>query len=62
MKNTSTSVSLDFAVLLTIIFGIFKLFKVIDWSWTWVLSPLWISFIFVLVVAVIYVVILKIKR
>jgi len=29
--------------LLLIIFIILKLTKVIDWSWLWVLSPLWIS-------------------
>ena len=29
--------------ILLIIFIILKLTKVIDWSWLWVLSPLWIS-------------------
>lgn len=62
MKNKSTSTSLNFAAELTIIFVIFKIFKVIDWPWIWVLSPLWISFVLVLVVAVIYVIILKRKR
>jgi len=28
---------------LTFIFIILKLINVIDWSWIWVLSPLWIS-------------------
>lgn len=30
--------------ILTIIFVICKLAGVIDWSWLWVLSPLWIGF------------------
>lgn len=32
-----------FLGLLTIVFIVLKLCKVIDWSWWWVLSPLWIS-------------------
>jgi ribose/xylose/arabinose/galactoside ABC-type transport system permease subunit len=28
---------------LTLIFVAFKLVGVIDWSWLWVLSPLWIG-------------------
>jgi len=38
------------ATLLTILFVGLKLTNQIDWSWWWVLSPLWISFglIFVL--------------
>ena len=31
------------AGLLTIVFVVLKLCGVIDWSWWWVLSPLWIS-------------------
>ena len=29
--------------LMTIVFIVLKLFKVISWSWLWVFSPLWIS-------------------
>ena len=29
--------------LLTLVFITLKLSKVIDWSWVWVLSPLWIT-------------------
>lgn len=29
--------------LLTLVFITLKLCKVIDWSWVWVLSPLWIT-------------------
>jgi hypothetical protein len=33
---------------LLIIFIVLKLTDVIDWSWVWVLSPLWISAVLVL--------------
>ncbi len=29
--------------ILTIVFIVLKLTKVINWSWVWVLAPLWIS-------------------
>lgn len=38
---------------LTIVFVVLKLAGVIAWSWWWVLSPLWISFILWLVLVVI---------
>lgn len=44
-KNNSTSGGIDFTGLLTIVFIVLKLCHVIDWSWLWVLSPIWISFI-----------------
>ena len=34
---------IGFVGLLTIVFVVLKLCGVIDWSWWWVLSPLWIS-------------------
>jgi predicted tellurium resistance membrane protein TerC len=37
--------SIGFAGLLTILFIALKLTGVITWSWVWVLSPLWISFL-----------------
>ena len=36
---------IGFAGLLTIVFIVLKLTEVIAWSWVWVLSPVWISFI-----------------
>ena len=30
--------------ILTLIFVVLKLTKLIKWSWIWVLSPLWINF------------------
>jgi hypothetical protein len=45
-KSTSASGGIGFAGLLTIVFITLKLTHYIDWSWLWVLSPLWISFAF----------------
>jgi hypothetical protein len=42
-KETSSSSGIGFTGLLTVAFVVLKLAKVIDWSWWWVLSPLWIS-------------------
>ena len=49
-----TSGGIGFTGLLTIVFIVLKLTKVINWSWWWVLSPMWISFIIgVVVIAII---------
>jgi len=46
MSNSSSNSSgIGFVGLLTIVFIILKLTGNIDWSWWWVLSPLWISFL-----------------
>ena len=36
-------------ILLTVTFVVLKLCKVIDWSWWWVLSPVWIPTILILI-------------
>lgn len=54
MSNSSSSSSgIGFAGLLTVLFVALKLTGVIDWSWLWVLSPLWIAaFLSLAVIAV----------
>ena len=42
-KVTKVTFSINFTALLTVLFIGLKLTGVIDWSWVWVLSPLWIS-------------------
>ena len=42
-----------FSSLLTLVFIVLKLIGVINWSWWWVLAPLWIPFGIVLVVVII---------
>ena len=65
-KNTGSSggYGLSFATVLTIVFIVLKLCGVIDWSWVWVLAPMWISFVlWILIIAVIgFVLKSKIRR
>lgn len=51
---------MTFAGLLAIVFIVLKLIGVITWSWVWVLSPLWIGFIFNLLIILIIWIISKI--
>ena len=39
--------------LLSIAFIVLKLCKVIDWSWWWVLSPVWITVVIVVILLII---------
>ncbi len=51
MSNTSSSSGgIGFVGLLTIVFIVLKLLNVITWSWVWVLSPIWISFLLAIAV------------
>lgn len=49
MKKENTTGGVGFCGLLTLVFIVLKLTKVIDWSWLWVLSPLWVSALIVIV-------------
>lgn len=42
MSDNNNSSGIGFTGLLTIVFIVLKLLDKIDWSWWWVLSPLWI--------------------
>ena len=42
-NNTTVSGGIGFSGLLTIVFIVLKLCRVINWSWIWVFSPMWIS-------------------
>ena len=45
-NSTQASTSgVSYVGVLTLIFVVLKLTNVIQWSWVWVLSPLWISFL-----------------
>jgi len=58
MSNTSSSSNgIGFIGLLTIVFITLKLIDKIDWSWWWVLSPLWIGIAILLTIIVIAVII-----
>lgn len=60
MSNTKVTYrGIGFAGLLTIVFIVLKLTNVISWSWLWVLSPLWIDFALVIVMAIVAAIILS---
>jgi hypothetical protein len=41
MEKKSSSGGIGFVGMLTIVFIVLKLTHVIDWSWWWVMSPIW---------------------
>jgi len=56
-SSNATGSGIGFTGLLTIVFVTLKLLGKIDWSWWWVLSPLWISATVVIGVAVVTIII-----
>lgn len=52
-NKKSSGGGIGFTGLLTIAFIVLKLTHVIDWSWWWVLSPIWISFVIFTVIVII---------
>jgi hypothetical protein len=59
--NNSSSGGVGFTGLLTILFVGLKLGKVIDWSWWWVLSPLWIGAAFAALVIAVMLLVLAVR-
>ncbi len=57
-RGTSSG-GIGFTGLLTIVFIVLKLMKVISWSWWWVLSPAWITLVIIILAAIIYVVVVS---
>ena len=55
-SSGGASGGIGFVGVLTVAFVVLKLTKVIDWTWGWVLSPLWISL--AVVVAILLIVML----
>ena len=58
MSNSNNSTGVGFVGLLTTAFVVLKLCGVIDWSWWWVVSPVWITaiiaFVIIGIVGIIY--------
>lgn len=52
-ESSSSSRGVGFTGALTLLFIGLKLCKVIDWSWWWVISPLWIGLAVVLIILLI---------
>ena len=64
-KETNNAVNtngIGFCGLLAIVFITLKLIGIINWSWFWVLSPIWIPFAIWLVIIVVILVCVLIKR
>lgn len=53
MNNKNPNGGIGLVGLLTIVFTVLKLTRVITWSWWWVLSPMWISILLLIVVLII---------
>lgn len=51
--SSSSSGGIGFVGLLTIAFIVLKLTGFITWSWLWVLSPIWITVLLVLLIALV---------
>jgi fatty acid desaturase len=61
-KTIRDYMKLGFAFWLTVVFVALKLFGAIDWSWLWVLSPLWIGYGLIVLLLTIYVLLVAIAR
>lgn len=59
VNNNYSGGGIGFLGLLTLIFITLKLTKVINWSWLWILSPLWIPVLSVLIISLIVFIIIK---
>lgn len=56
MNNNTTTTArggVGFFGLLTLVFIVLKLTGVISWSWGWVLAPLWIPFLFGVIIIIV---------
>ena len=54
VNKSSAKVGLSFIEGLAILFIALKLCKVIDWSWVWVLSPIWIPVAIAMLLLAVY--------
>ena len=53
MRSSSSGYrGMGFFSVLSLIFIVLKLCNVIQWSWIWVLSPIWISWIITLILII----------
>ena len=66
MSNSSSSASasggIGFVGLLTIAFIVLKHAHIIDWSWWWVLSPIWISASLIAVIVIVCLIVFAISH
>ena len=60
-NQTASNNGVGFTGLLLLVFITLKLCDVIDWSWGWVLAPLWIPIALVLVILLVWWVVRMLK-
>ena len=58
MKNENRD-GMSFLGTLTLIFVVLRLCNLIDWSWLWVLAPLWMSFALGIILIIVLVIVFK---
>lgn len=61
-NNRESTGGIGFTGLLTIVFIVLKLCGVIDWSWIWVLSPIWIVTVLIIVIVFIALVVEEMRK
>jgi len=61
-ENESKQNGVGFLGILTLIFITLKLTNSINWSWWWVLAPLWIAPSILIVIVIIAIIYLQIKK
>lgn len=57
MENKNSGIG--FTGFLTLLFICLKLCNIINWSWFWVLSPIWISVIVLVILIIIFKAVIK---
>lgn len=62
MNNKTKQGGLGIVSVLTIFFIVLKLLGVIQWSWIWVLSPIWISAVIAVAVFSVILIVGRIKK
>lgn len=61
MADNNITSSVGIVDLLTVLFVGLKLGGVINWSWWWVLSPIWISTLIVIIIILLVVLIARLR-
>lgn len=59
-KRTNSISGFKIALILTVFFTILKLFGLIDWSWIWVICPIWIGLGMMLLIVFLILLVIKI--
>lgn len=61
-NNGAANTGVGFLGFLALIFIVLKLLDRIDWSWIWVLSPIWVPFILFLIIGSLILIVIFIKE